>query len=293
MSEVVINRQTPTVSTFSRWIVRLFRLLPVGLRGKARLARAILSGSLNSEGAITDQWGFTYRVPNVREPIAFALLVDGVYEPKAIEFILSRLESGNVFVDVWANIGVFTLPAARRVGPQGKVLAIEASPRIFEYLKTNVSKAAVDNITCCHAAAFAQDGEVEFYDAPSKSFGMGSLVRRFEGASTRVTARRLDRIVAEAAVKRVDVIKMDVEVFELGVLQGAEGLLSREHPPLIVFEFCDWAESDHESVVGDAQRFLIKRGFSIWRLADFIKGKPPLDQPVTSGFETLVASKRR
>ena len=57
------------------------------------------------------QYNCTFVVPSLREPIGFHLLIDGVYEVEAVEFMLGQLRAGSVFVDIGANIGVFTAPS--------------------------------------------------------------------------------------------------------------------------------------------------------------------------------------
>ena len=121
---------------------------------------------------------------------------------------------------------------------------------------------------------------------------MGSLGAQFHNEPVPVLCRTLDHVLKEQGIERVDVIKVDVEGVEAAVFEGAKELLTGEHPPVIVFEFCDWAEN---RVVGgragDAQRLLMSWGYRIWRLADIVKGWPPLVNVLTTGFEMLVATK--
>jgi hypothetical protein len=70
-----------------------------------------------------------FLVPDLREPIALHLFVDGSYEKQTRSFILDRLSTGDVFIDIGANIGVFTVPAAKKVGIHGRVSAIGIATR--------------------------------------------------------------------------------------------------------------------------------------------------------------------
>jgi hypothetical protein len=106
-----------------------------------------------------------------------------------------------------------------------------------------------------------------------------------------VAGARLDRLLAVANLTHVNVLKIDVEGFELKVLQGAATLLAAERPPLVIFEFCDWAEARVPGVErGDAQRFLIAQGYSI-RLADRYPRGRPMTAVMTDGAAMLVASR--
>jgi FkbM family methyltransferase len=262
--------------------------------GKTRLARALLEGRLDrGEGRVRDRFGLSYRVPDLREPVAFRLLVDGVYEPDVLSFVLDRLPEGGAFVDVGANVGAFALPAARRVGARGRVVAIEASNVVFDALRANAAANGLSHINAMHVAAIDAEGDVPFYPAPADRFGMGALAPQFDAAPVDVPGARLDRLLAVANVTRVDVLKVDVEGFEVKVFQGAIDLLGAASPPVIVFEFCDWAEARVPGgQPGDAQRFLMAHGYTVWTLGDYRRRRAPLAGPLTTGERMLVAERR-
>ncbi|MCI0391796.1 MAG: FkbM family methyltransferase [Acidobacteria bacterium] len=277
-----------------KYISRVLRYLPPETPGKARLARRLLGSSLQSRNIIIKgRDGATFLVPSLREPIGFYLLVDGVYEVKAIDFALERMKPGSVFIDVGANIGAFAIPAALKVGPKGCVIAIEPSPQVFPFLKKNVALNGLSNVRLIQCAAFNSDGQtVPFYEAPVDRFGMGSLGSQFEANPVPVLTHTLDYLLDEHMIGQVDVIKVDVEGFEAAVFRGAEKILTGNKPPVVVFEFCDWAEDRVPGGrIGAAQRALRDWGYRIWRLDGLLRGNPPLAEVLTRGFEILVAIK--
>ena len=273
---------------------KALRWIPAKAPGKARLARRLLGSCLEARDVRIDgRYGMKLVTPSLREPVGFYLLVDGVYEAEVLDFALGRLGRGAVVVDVGANIGAFTLPVASRIAPAGCVIAIEASPRVFPYLRQNVILNELSNVDLVQCAAYNCDRRtVPFYDAPVDRFGKGSLGSHFHADRISVPARTLDDLLNEKRIGRVDLIKVDVEGSEAAVFQGAEKLLTGDRPPVVVFEFCDWAE---ESVLGEqagyAQRLLNDWGYSIWRLRDVKRNKTPLAETLTSGFEMLVAAR--
>jgi FkbM family methyltransferase len=275
-------------------ISRFLRAIPPRTPGKSRLARALLERRLGAgEARVRDRFGLSYRVPDLREPVAFRLLVDGVYEPEVLSFVLDRLPAHGAFVDVGANIGVFALPAARRVGPHGRVVAIEASDTVFDCLRSNAAANGLSHVNVLHVAALDAEGDVPFYPAPADHFGMGALAPQFDAASVEVPGARLDRLLAVANVTHVDVLKVDVEGFEVKVFAGALRLLLASHPPVIVFEFSDWAEARAPGAQpGDAQRFLMAHGYSVWTLTDYSRRRAALRAPITTGEAMLVADRR-
>jgi len=242
----------------------------------------------------SDTFGFRYEVPDAREPIAFHLVIDGMYEPETLAFIVDRLPPGGVFVDVGANIGVFTFPATKRVGPRGRVLAAEASPDVFKYLLRNIAANNTSQVTTFNCAICDSTGSVPFYPAPKEKFGMGSLGVQFSGKPTEVPARTLDNVLEEAGIHHVDVLKVDVEGFEVSVFRGAQKLLTGTRSPFVVFEFCDWAEARvPNGQIGDAQQFLLDHGYSIYLLRKFLHERVQLRRPMKTGSAMLVAWRNR
>ena len=79
-----------------KYISKVLRFLPPEIPGKARLARRLLGSCLQARDIMVNgQDGIKFLVPSLREPIGFYLLVDGVYEPKAINFVLKHIETWN------------------------------------------------------------------------------------------------------------------------------------------------------------------------------------------------------
>jgi FkbM family methyltransferase len=269
---------------------RALRMIPYGTRGKARLARLLLGRALDQQDRLTRCRDGLFVVPNLRGNIGFHMLIDGVYEPDEVDFVVQRLRPGGCFLDVGANIGLFSVAASNRVGPSGRVIAVEASPKIHPYLERNVELNQATNVTLVNKAAADQACTLAFYDAPTANFGMGTRTNLFGIKPVHVAGERLDAILEDARVVTVDVMKIDVEGHEAAVLRGASRLLGGPSPPLIVFEFCDWAEEKAEGArKGDAQRILRDAGFQVWHLRDFLRGEAPLHDVVTAGFLTLVA----
>ncbi len=259
-------------------------------RGKLRVGAWLLRTEKNTRDVcVTDAQGNQFVMPDLREPMAQHVLWNGVYEPDGLQVLRAQLGPAACFVDVGANIGLFTVTAARmRRG--GRVFAIEASPTLFAYLNMNIARNDLDNVTTWNAAASDRAGTARFYDAPPEKFGMGSLAPQFHQAGFDVETKTLDEMLgAEAACARV--VKIDVEGFEAAVLCGATNLL--EQSPLLVFEFCDWAEERAGVSCGAAQRELVARGYEIWRMGDWRHNAAPLSEIITRGSEMLVARRRR
>ena len=157
----------------------------------------------------------------------------GTYEDGISALLERALHPGAVAIDVGANIGVLTVLMADVCGPTGAVHAFEPAAENFKHLEHNVAANRLTNVSANHAAVTAVDGPVtiEFNEA----YPAGSFVREKASATgDQVEGVSLDSYVARAALKRVDLIKVDVEGFEPAVLHGALASLARFRPILIV-----------------------------------------------------------
>jgi FkbM family methyltransferase len=251
-----------------------------------------MGSALDATDAVVETTdGLAIQVPCLREPVAFSILVDGSYEAETWKVIKAYLPANGVFVDVGANVGLFSLQVAKHIGLGGRVLAIEASEQIFAYLQRNIRSSGVENADCLQIAVTDQDGvEMEFYDAPVEHFGMGSLAPQFNAAPKLVVGRTLDKILNEMGIQKVDVIKVDVEGFEASVFRGAIETLTAGHKPIIVFEFLDWAEKRAGENVGAAQSVILSYGYNLRRIDESGAVEEILAEPVKQGGTMLVAT---
>ncbi|MFZ4594465.1 MAG: FkbM family methyltransferase [Verrucomicrobiaceae bacterium] len=262
------------------------------MKGKMRLARAVMTRAMPDRAALIRVDGLQFQVPSTREPVAMHLIADGAYESDLCTALRKVLHPDSVFLDVGANVGVLSIFAAHRWCPQGTVLGFEASPQIFEHLTANVQANPHRALDIVHAAVTSHSGDtLTFFNAPDSKFGMGSLSNRFNTEGIAVPTVALDDAVRAHGIDRIRAIKIDVEGFELGVFQGATQILTQPTAPVVFFEFNDWAENRPEQGIraGDAQRFLLSLGYQLQRLDEYIAGGPLNRNVIESGGTDLVA----
>lgn len=175
-------------------------------------------------------------------------------------FISSYLQPGDVMIDVGANIGALTLAAAAAVGPAGRVFSVEAHPRTFHYLKSNIGLNRFDNIELHNRAVGAAPGMVFFSDR--RSDDQNAVVD--EGA-IRVPVETLDALLS-SKVEKVTLLKVDVEGYEKFVFEGAKAILSRTE--LVYFEAWEPHFRKFRYATTDLQRLLRGAGFRLFRRAN-------------------------
>ena len=180
------------------------------------------------------------------------LMKSGVYEPEGLFTVAARLRPGDVFVDVGANCGIYTLFAAHAVGPSGIVVAFEPSAREFARLAANVALNRFAQVRLHQAAASDALGEVRLTIAEPRFAGHNTMAERFAYASVRVHAVALVRAVtldeALAHLAHLAMIKLDIEGAELRALHGAEATLARFSPALLLEVYEDALAANGTSV---------------------------------------------
>lgn len=174
------------------------------------------------------------------DAIARTILISrtGNWEPEVWRAISSGLPRGAVFFDVGAHIGYDSLKASEIVGESGRVVAFEPNPNTVAQLKSNVEASGARNVLIQPIACTDRETTLTLFDSTlGGNSGSTSLSRENAGPLTRsytVRGRRIDDVVRELGLERVDVLKADVEGAELIVLRGATETLRRFHPKLIL-----------------------------------------------------------
>jgi len=171
-----------------------------------------------------------------RELVQETLLSEGIWEPKTTDYLCSALLPAQVFVDIGANVGYFTLLAARCVGPLGKVLAVEPNPAMTEQLRQNIARSGLTNVVAEVVACSASTGVCRLYTGGPYNTGRSSLCSRNLQwtASVDVNCVPADILAEKHALPRIDLVKIDVEGAELEVLRGMRDILKHWRPKIVI-----------------------------------------------------------
>lgn len=148
----------------------------------------------------------------------------GTSEPDLFSFYDAFCRNGMVVIDAGANIGLHTLFIAKRIAPLGKIFSIEASPKNFNRLMENVEGCALKNARCYPLALGDTRGQAFIKEDVGDS-SRSRISKHNSGVVVDMTC--LDEFCEKESIDRVDLMKLDVEGFELRVLRGGESLFSR------------------------------------------------------------------
>jgi FkbM family methyltransferase len=155
------------------------------------------------------------------------------FEPLCRSIILSHIAPNAVFVDIGANMGLYSLQARKRVGPGGRVIAFEPNPATLARLRRNLELNGME-IELFGVALSNREETVTLY-APEGCHGETSMRKSGCGrvVEMRVQAVRLDDILPRD-IDRIDFVKIDVEGAEALVFDGARAMLRRFRPPVLL-----------------------------------------------------------
>ena len=179
--------------------------------------------------------GFIIGVPGEEWRMAAYHAFRGPLEPGLLRAFQQVVKPGMVVLDIGANIGMFTLHAARLVGLHGKVYSFEPAPRVFEILKDNVQvngllETGVIEFRQMAAWDRAGTARMTVYEADSGRSTLFPGDR--QGREIEVTTVALD--AALNAQQRVDVVKIDAEGAEPRILRGMRRIIGR-NPGIVIF----------------------------------------------------------
>lgn len=158
----------------------------------------------------------------------------GEVESATQSILQERLRPGQFFYDLGANIGLFSLLAARIVGPAGKVFSFEPDPEVAARLKRNVDRNGFTNVTIVQAGVWSTSGRRIFQPASVSSPDRG--LGKFASDEDAVDGVALECVALDdftASEPPSDAIKCDVEGAEVEVLRGAEQLLRTRRPWIV------------------------------------------------------------
>lgn len=204
----------------------VYRLIP--FQWMRRLVFNIYAKLVKNKEVQINRDGINYNL-NLGELIDLALYLDK-FEPKVVQYINKYTKEGMIVLDIGANIGAHTLSLSKIAGKNGVIYAFEPTQYAFDKLQKNIGLNSDLNIKSYRVALsdFKEDDREITYRSSWKTDGS------FVDASCKVNFIKLDDFISENNISSVDLIKIDVDGNEFGVLNGGLKMLKKNHPQLIM-----------------------------------------------------------
>ena len=196
---------------------------PLQVKGKGFLLDPLTPHEGSREVTVAGQYRMTLDLSNAIHRQIFM----GCFARGMTKWARTLLPVGGAFLDVGAHAGYFSLLASNRVGPSGRVFAIEPNPRTFATLERHLTQNAVSNVHAVMCGLAGADGVLALHLPPSQLDYNATMLPRAGWTRTEVPVRRLDDCVREWKINRIDLMKIDVEGAEPLVLAGGTDALRR------------------------------------------------------------------
>jgi FkbM family methyltransferase len=193
----------------------------------------------------------------------YVILEQETWFEKEMAFVASWLRPGMTAIDIGANLGVYSLPMARLVGPEGQVFAYEPATETRRLLTVSKAGNGADNLHIIAAAL--SDGEREGHLVLAASSELNSLDGTGPGETVRITS--LDAEQKTRNWGAIDFLKIDAEGEEQRILTGAAAFFA-SRSPLVMFEV-----RAGEKQNADLPAAFAAMGFGLYRL---LAGAPVL-----------------
>ncbi len=191
---------------------------------------------LPAVGMVLVRTSFGFLAIQDDDPAAIAFHSSQIASEAGTVAVVDRLlEPGDCFIDVGANVGIYSLIAGRRVGPRGKILAVEPTPSTMRALRTTLAINGLSQVVDTHECALGrEEGTATLYREVTS--GHNSLLAPAEGTRTPhvVAVQRGDELLEQT---KPSLIKIDVEGWELEVLEGLSRVLKRNKELSVVIEY--------------------------------------------------------
>ncbi|MDR1361960.1 MAG: FkbM family methyltransferase, partial [Holosporaceae bacterium] len=290
-----------SAGTASQWL-RWWRYL--------RLGKPVLMSWVN---------GMTLKIFPKNE-VGRALFVSGIYDPNNLVIVDALLKKDDVFIDVGANMGYFSLLISQTLNENGHIYALEPSKRDFDRLAENIELNDLgDTISHYRYAVTDAKGSAELQIATEERNALNTLGSDFSVSGLEkictetVPTISLDEFVAEEGISKVNVIKLDVEGSELKALMGARKTIQKHKPTIMLglnvaaLKACGADIQKIESLLQELDYSMYKavedQGFALKKVVNIVDANsavifclhknvnpPPLPQPEKVGVLARIAN---
>lgn len=161
------------------------------------------------------------------------------YEDYEINVVSEVLKEGDIFVDVGANFGLYSLWSSKIVGDNGKVFSFEPFETNLSSLKRNIELNSLSNIIVIDKAVTNKNSDIQlFFNERDQNLGMVSSFNFDNGISTNVKTISLDNFFSENKISSLKFIKIDIEGGEYLALLGMIETL-KKYRPIVQIEIDD------------------------------------------------------
>ncbi|MEY3868067.1 MAG: hypothetical protein RLZZ338_1958 [Cyanobacteriota bacterium] len=214
--------------------------------------------------------------PSLRSYVTVVLMAEGDWFEKEMEFWRNFIKPGMTVIDVGANVGVYTFSAARRVGPEGRVLAVEPFANCVHCLEETSKLNQFNWVQICAGAASSHIGTACL--SLSTASELNEIITNEQaekmppGSFVEVPCFTLDSLIEQENLTGVDWLKIDAEGHEMSVIEGCKRILS-DFAPGILYENVASDKANNLPVAD----YLMNNGYKLFHYQPYIQQLLPIE----------------
>lgn len=160
------------------------------------------------------------------------------FKEKQRDRLYSMVNPGDVVLDVGTNIGETLLHFARLVGDAGYVYGFEPDEHNYSNVQVNISLNPSENLHVFNLGVSDRTDTVKLFRVDANNLGMNRILTEDEAAKfdnfTTIEVDTIDNVISMNEIDHVDVIKIDIEGYEMHALRGAANLIATQKPKLFI-----------------------------------------------------------
>lgn len=248
-----------------------------GLRFIANLLSRIIIPKPSSPVYLNTTHGFKLWIdPILDQGVEKSLYYTGTYERGTLSVIKDILGENDVFVDIGANIGLMSIYASKIVGVNGKVYSFEPNPNTYEILTRNIEINSCSNILASQYAIGDKKQSSLIFDNWNKNRGSSSIINYNESQSGyEINIDTLEHLIED--YDDIDLIKIDVEGYELQVLFGMRNILESMQAPNLIIECSESNSQIHHDLPKELYEFILStNNYRVFKSKSNKKRRSPL-----------------
>ncbi len=210
-----------------------------------------------------------------KDPVISGALALGVYETYQLDLFRSLIRKGMTVLDIGANVGLYTVIAARLVGEEGRIISFEPEAQNFGILKKNISDNNFKNVQPIQVAVADTEGELTLFLSKGNK-GKHSLFRPSDtGGEQVVKTIVLDKWLEKHTIGKVDIIKIDIQGAEPLAFSGMQKTLSTKPVLLMEYDPKSIRESGHNPI--ETLEMLLGYGYVLYSVDEGKKSKKKIN----------------
>ena len=198
----------------------------------------------------------------------YKILFFSYCEPALCNLIKYIVKSGDLCLDIGANVGAITLVMSFATGPKGNVIALEPHPGIVERLRANVELNRLDNVSIMPVALSDSAGRTILYTPEEDQINQGrSSLKPSHGIDREITVEKITGEMLQDKIgnQLCKFIKIDVEGHDFIVLKELRNIIAK-HRPHLIFEYQKDRWAEHHCDIQEAVDFISNYDYRIYFL---------------------------